>query len=291
MRMRRAVAVVVALLGPSPVLAQSTSAPCEQRQAAGSFVEVAVPGADETYITGINSRGTIVGAYSAEGATHGFILERGVFADVQIAGSSPTVPNDINSNGAVVGTYFDGSGYHGFILKGGQVTTLDPPGALATSANGINDAGVVVGTFLTPGGEDGIEHGFIYDDGTYTIVDYPGAGSTGLHDINNAGTVLGGAFVDHVVVFLYDAGTVNPLTPCVPGTGLQEITNSGRLLGSIPIGVNATAGVVVTGRELILVEAPGALWTVLNAGNANGTVTGRYQDANLVQHAFVFVPR
>jgi probable HAF family extracellular repeat protein len=291
--MRRSVAFAagVAFLSTSVAIAQPNSDPCQTSSLAGTIVAIDVPGADVTYVSGINNPGQIVGTYSASGSTRGFVLDKGVYTDLTVAGSTTTRPEDINSSGVIVGGFDDSTGSHGFVWDDGAVTTLDVPGALATAARGINDAGTVVGTFLSPGGEDGVEHGFIYRDGVFTVVDYPGASGTGLLDINSAGTVLGSFVNPQPAYFLYDAGTFTVIAECVPNMTLVDITSSGRLIGSIPTGVNSTAGVVVTRNGLLLVDVPDATFTVLVAGNSGGSLIGRYQDASLVEHAFLFIPR
>ena len=41
-----------------------------------AFTTIDVPGASSTLAVGINSRGDIVGQYSAGGTTHGFLLDK-----------------------------------------------------------------------------------------------------------------------------------------------------------------------------------------------------------------------
>jgi hypothetical protein len=270
----------------------AASDPCQQAVAKGTFAQIAVPGADFTYVSGINNRGQIVGTYTAAAGTSGFLLEDGEYRDIHIAGSTSTRVADINAHGVLVGSYDDGAGSHGFIWDDGDVVTLDVPGAIYTSANGINDAGTVVGLINAPGGIDGIERGFVYRDGEFQIVDYPGAGGTSLLDINNAGVTLGGAFVNPTqVYFLYKGGAFTAVPVCNPLDLLIEITNRGDLIGGSRTGVNApTLGTVVTSRGVTLVHPPGAAGSLLWGGNNAGVLVGQYYDLAGYQYSFVFTP-
>jgi len=267
---------------------------CKQVKAKGTFTEIAVPGAVETDVAGINDQGVIVGGYRTANGSGAFVLDQDVYSTVTIPGSTNTVVYDINSSGVMVGSYFaEGTGYHGFMRDGGTVTTIDVPGAIATSVNGINDEGTVVGLYLVPDGEDGVEHGFLYQDGQFLTVDYPGSPSGTLLDINNAGTALGGySTPTPPAYFLYTAaGAYSTVPVCAPQTNLVTISNQGDLIGSMPSGINATVGMVATSGGLLVVQPPGASSTVLAAGNDGGTLVGVYRDAAGNSHSFKFVPK
>jgi hypothetical protein len=282
----------VALLWTAPHAQAADS--CKQVKSKGTFTEIAVPGAAETYVAGINNQGAIVGGYRTANGSGAFVLDQGVYSTVTIPGSTNTVITDINSSGVMVGSYFaEGTGYHGFIRDGGTVTTIDPPGAIAASVNGINDAGTVVGHYLVPGGEDGVEHGFVYQDGQFLTVDYPGSPSGTLLDINNAGTALGGyATPTPPAYFLYTAaGAFSTVPVCAPQTTLMTISNQGDLIGSMPTGINTTVGIVASSRGLLVVQPPGASLSVLAAGNAGDTLVGEYADGAGNRHGLMFVPK
>jgi probable HAF family extracellular repeat protein len=123
----------------------------------GTITTIAVPGAGETSVYGIDDRGRVVGTYTDAGVT-------------------PAPDGSVPS-----GTL------HGFILDGGRLTRLDAPGAVVTQAADINERGQVVGAFIDT---TGIQHGFLYDDGRYTTIDAPrpldpfamGSVATGIND-------------------------------------------------------------------------------------------------------------
>jgi hypothetical protein len=77
----------------------------------------------ETFGTGINNRGQIVGFIDLFAGgncceRHGFILESGVFSviDVPFPGVTSTTVTGLNDRGQIIGVYSDGSGEHGFVL-------------------------------------------------------------------------------------------------------------------------------------------------------------------------------
>jgi hypothetical protein len=122
--MRRSLSIVAILAVSSAAPHAATVDPCQRVVATGTFAEVAVPGADVAYVNGINSRGQIVGTYTAGGVTSGFLLDRAEYIAVNIAGSTTTRATDINSQGVIVGSYDDATGSHGFIWNDGVVVTL-----------------------------------------------------------------------------------------------------------------------------------------------------------------------
>jgi probable HAF family extracellular repeat protein len=114
-----------------------------------------------TTAIGINARGQVVGGFrDAGGATHGFLLDKGVFTqiDVDIAGGTRTEPTGINVHGQIVGNFTDATGARrGFLLDRGVFTPIDVPGATATTVFGITDRGQIAGFFINA---EGVTQGF-----------------------------------------------------------------------------------------------------------------------------------
>jgi hypothetical protein len=106
-----------------------------------------VPGANETFVYGINDAGQIVGAYLDSTLEHGFLLSGGNYSALDVPGAFWTDAQGINDSGDIVGTYatYSSGPAHGFLLSGGSYTTIDVPGAMVTRAEGINDSGQIVG--------------------------------------------------------------------------------------------------------------------------------------------------
>jgi hypothetical protein len=110
---------------------------------------LAVPG--QTYPTGLNNRGEVVGWYSnavnaAAGSAHGFLWKAGVFTPLDYVGLNPqgfiardTVANDINDAGWVVGhtLEFTADGYVGghawLAIPDSPVVTLTAPSIVVTA--------------------------------------------------------------------------------------------------------------------------------------------------------------
>src|SRR5947208_2283961 len=133
------------------------------------FTIIDYPGATNTYATGINKGGDIVGYYGIAGVQHGFLLSAGKLTPIDYPDSKTTVAHGINSQGDIVGTYTDTAGKtHGFLLSKAKFTSLDYEG-VAAEAWGINSAGDIVGMLQLPGKP---MQGFLLKNGVWTLNDY-----------------------------------------------------------------------------------------------------------------------
>lgn len=168
----------------------------------GVFTKISVPGAFDSYATGIDNLGQIVGyALNGNGTTYsGFLDTNGSFTPINDphAGSGyaqGTYAWSINTEGAIVGYYVDSNGAHGFLDQNGVFTTLDDPNAnYGTYALSINNLGEVAGYYVDNSGVNGLTyHGFLYN-GSFTTVDDPdaiAAGATEIYGINDLGQIVG----------------------------------------------------------------------------------------------------
>jgi uncharacterized membrane protein len=86
----------------------------------GQFTTIdAPPGASYTNVTGMNSRGEIVGRYIVNGVTHAYLLSGGQFSSFDYPGAIFTGATAISPNGDIVGRYRDANNvFHGFALVG-----------------------------------------------------------------------------------------------------------------------------------------------------------------------------
>jgi hypothetical protein len=167
--------------------------------AAGSYTDVAVPGATAVVQVFLNGTGDIGGEYSSvdgQGTTHlvPFIDIGGSITTIDmttiVAGGSAVTVTGFNNSDELVGSYTDGSGVsHGFVYSAGSVTVVDEPLATGgTWINGLNDLGEFVGAYVDSAGT----HGFVGAGGHFTTVDDPHAtGYSVLYAINDAQTVVG----------------------------------------------------------------------------------------------------
>lgn len=163
---------------------------------------VAVAGAINTVVAGINASGHIVGRYrGADGQFHGFLLADGQFTTIDAAG--PVHGIAINDRGDIAGYYGGAGRSHGFVLRDGVVTSFDPPDSIGTGQNGgvlgIN-AHEVVGYYryqASNASSDGLR-AFVYSlkDGSFETFDVPGpTRSTCFFGVNLRGDLVGN-FVD-----------------------------------------------------------------------------------------------
>jgi len=95
----------------------------------GQFTTIDAPaGATYTNVTGINSRGEIVGRYIVNGVTHAYLLSGGQFNTFDYPGATFTGATAISPNGDIVGRYSDANNvFHGFILAGFRLACVATP--------------------------------------------------------------------------------------------------------------------------------------------------------------------
>lgn len=151
------------------------------------------PNAQRTWATGINKLGEIVGYFSANGQTEGYLLSEGNFTDFYVPQGQPydTQPTAINDEGVIVGWYTNFNPY-GFIYQDGNFTLESgPPGTGEITFNGINDENNIAGSYLTTSPVAWV--GFIFSGGTYNTVQIPNAMGTYtiVNSINNRGDIVG----------------------------------------------------------------------------------------------------
>ena len=131
----------------------------------GSFTNIAVPGAIDSYAFGINNAGQIVREYQVDTnyIPQGFLYSGGVYTHIAVPGSINTVATGINNDGQIAGWYTIITGMvgqsietarYGFIyeISSGTYTTLSDPltqPSWGTNPFGINDAGRSSGLIST----------------------------------------------------------------------------------------------------------------------------------------------
>ena len=156
-----------------------------------SFSTLEFPGSNLTAASGIDIAGRIVGYYTDNGGTHGFVFNSGAYSTIDVPGARWTVAYGINSAGQIVGGFGSSdaaTGRHGFLLSGGSFSTFDVPGSTDTIARSVNNRGQIVGAYL---GTDGLQHGFRLSGGTYATIEVPQSSSGSANGINDAGQIVG----------------------------------------------------------------------------------------------------
>ena len=146
------------------------------------FTTIDVPGAIVTTARGVNDSGEIVGSFTDDTGSHGFLYKGGTFATLGPPGASQSDATSINNAGQIVGSFTDSAGQHGFLNVGGAFTTIDFPGADSTSALAIDNAGRILGS-------SSFFSNFIAEGSSFTAFSCPGIFA--CLDFNDNGRVVG----------------------------------------------------------------------------------------------------
>lgn len=182
----------------------------------GSVKQVDDPsGVGETFPSGINDSGVIVGSYGdASGNSHGFVDVGGKFTNIDYPGALGTGVDAINNSGTIVGSYFDAADFliHGFSYKNGRFTELDATGAgtnpngycglnytgAGTTPSGISAGGTIVGTICNDVGASNSLYGWALAQGQFTPLNDPEAaqGTMQVGGISENGREVGGSYLD-----------------------------------------------------------------------------------------------
>jgi len=202
------------------------------------------PGASDTYASGINESGTIVGAWDLYDSSGNFLYEQGFtwkdgnFTEVTFPGSGDTYPFGINARGDFVGGWDAGptsTTGHGFVFSQGQFLSFDAPipDFCITQADGISATGKIVGQYYSisdcaGGGLTG--HGFLKVGDTFTSINYPGAVLTTGWGINSRGQMVGAWYDSSLTAhgWLAQGDQGKPLSLKGPGLGRSKTTPSVR---------------------------------------------------------------
>ena len=249
-----------------------------------TFTTIDYPGATSTTPWWINTRGDIVGLYTAAGLTHGFLLTGGQYSTIDFPGASGTELYGINPQGDTVGVYTLAGARHGFLLSGGQFTMIDFPGATATEPGPINARGDIVGDYVLAG----VTHGFLLSGGQYSTIDFPGSTFTLLTGINPQGDITlsySSAGLSHAGL-LSDGDLTSWDFPGATFTNTTAIDARGDIVGRYTAG-GVTHGYLLRGGQFSTFDFPGATFTGATGINQRGDILGRYRNADGVFHGLL----
>ena len=186
------------------------------------FHTVNVPRATQTYPSGINNAGVMVGNYEDNAnAFHAYILKGKKITTLNVPHGSNTSASHLTRKGPiqVVGSYKNSAGrYIGFVYQNGKYTDIPgPKGAIASGANGISDGGRIVGYYTD---SSNLTHGFLLIGGHYTTLDVYMAQITIASGVNDHGKLVYWS-VDGLTgvttSYLYDIKTQQSTAINVPG--------------------------------------------------------------------------
>lgn len=168
----------------------------------GPFSTLDFPTANDTWATGINESGIIVGYWQIRDSSgnilsiHGFRWERGGFSEIMIEGSADTYVGGINARGDYGGfwdTDINSAVGHAYVYSEGKYSNIDFPfpEAVGGQVNSINAKGQIAATYWDA---NVVQSGVVKFGTAFVAVKYPGAVATALWGINNAGQITGWYF-------------------------------------------------------------------------------------------------
>ncbi len=253
-----------------------------------TFTTIDFPGATETHVWAINTRGDIVGHSVNGGVSHGFLLSAGQSTPVDFPGSTGTQVYAIDTRADVGGIYTVAGVTHGFLLSGGQFTKIDFPDATATEVGSINPRGDIVGDYVST---DKVTHGYLLSGGQFSTIDFPEAGFTLPLGINPQGDITGGyisADASRKAFLLSDGDFSSFDFPGATFTQAAGISARGDIVGRY-VAAGVSHGFLLSAGQFSTIDFPGAIFTAPTAINARGDIVGRYRNADGVFHGFRLV--
>jgi uncharacterized membrane protein len=160
-----------------------------------TYTQYDVPGADGTFLFGLNDAGDFVGYYYTGNpqVQTAFVSIAGTITPIEIPGVRIVSPRAINNFGQIVGSYIDPVNpafTHGFFrdADGTLIYPLDYPGSRTSGLFGLNDRGQITGAWDD---SNFTQHGlFLILPNHFLSYDSPG-GYTAFGGINNQGRISG----------------------------------------------------------------------------------------------------
>ena len=200
-----------------PIQSAATSA--HFLYSSGKMTALGTLGGWDSYATGLNASGQVVGQAVTGNGVHAVLYSNGTTTDLNnlIAPSSGWTlgyAGAINDSGQIAGWGTTSSGLQAFLYSNGKVTGLGTPCSPYNVENGMNAKGQVV-----CGGNNG--HAFLYSDGTMTDLGTLGGWYSVANGINSDGQVVGWADTSSGSqhAFLYSNGTMTDLNNMIaPGS-------------------------------------------------------------------------
>lgn len=243
---------------------------------------VAVPGATDTYASGIDGSRIVGSYYGAVG--QGFYYDGSTYTTLAAPAATDETSASAISGDTIVGYYAAGSNAFGFAysISTQNWTTIAYPGARGTHVNGI-DGGNMVGFSVVGGsGPGGTWNGFLYDGSTFTPLPGPlGADKTFANAIH--GTLIGGQYNTAAAPttwlgFLYDTSTSLYSPFVLPFAGVTSTFVYGISDDWITGSYSDAGG----DHAFIYARNGGTAWSIDAPGAVNGTGGGGVSGNNFV---------
>jgi probable HAF family extracellular repeat protein len=220
-----------------------------------TFATLQYPSSNQTYATGINSAGVVVGYYfDTTGTAHGFVYQGSTFGTFDIPKAGGTWITGVNDSDTIVGyfTYaLNGISLDiGFELHLIDFTKIEASKSLDTFPTGINNSDTITG-YSEVGLTNFTAKGFTYSSGTFTTVSVNKQANTWVTGLNNSGQVVGYA----------GAGTLK---------------------------TDTLEGFVQQNGQITTVSYPGATQTVFSGINDPGAIVGYESGTSGIPTGFVY---
>jgi probable HAF family extracellular repeat protein len=264
--------------------------------AQGTYTQIDVPGAFDTWAGSIDSAGDIDGYYlGSDSNYHGFLLSNGTFTTFDYPGAAYTFPGEINDKGQIAGSAVGSSEpptYYGFLydIATQTFTTISDPNASFTELCCINNAGLIAGLVSTTN-----LYGFISQDSKYRVLMPPGTSTNQALALTDVGVFLWGMTSSGTnEFFLYSGGKYTQITlPSKPQIFLDCVNPQGTVyVGSYSPNVNTAYGYLydTKSNKFINLIFPNAPVTNAEGINRHGEVVGLFTDSSNKTHAFTWTP-
>ncbi|HEV2175896.1 MAG TPA: hypothetical protein VGW33_01625 [Terriglobia bacterium] len=122
----------------------------------GTYTQLDVPGAPQTYAWGINAGGEVTVGFMASGTltlvTEAALYNGSTYTTINLPGAPTMFVHGIDKNGDLTYSWTDGNGNtHAGLLSSGSYYLLDDSSGTNTAAYGINDSAVIAGRYMTKG--------------------------------------------------------------------------------------------------------------------------------------------
>jgi len=280
----RSTTILTAMVALGGLLAASS--PAMAGPSGYTFTTIVVPGSlpgtTGGFALGLNDWGQIVGDFTDNAGTHGFLDTGGKFTAINPPGDTFTLLNGINNLGQILGS---SSSIGSFLYAHGTFTPLSNLGGSAF-AFGVNDLGQIVGGGVGSNGS----LGFLFTRGRITTYAAPGASVTAGYGINDFGQIVGN-YLDSTGFhpFLDTRGVFTNIE--VPGefplaTG---INNLGQITGDF-CDDEGCHGFLDTKGNFTTIDVPDASFTDPEGINDLGQIVGVFADSTGLFSAFVATP-
>jgi probable HAF family extracellular repeat protein len=249
------------------------------------FHTVNVPGSTQTYPSGINNAGVMVGSYEdTANAFHGYILKGKKITTLDVPRGSNTSVGHLTRKGTIriVGSYKNSAGrYLGFLYQNGKYMDIPgPKGAIASGANGISDHGEIVGYYTD---SSNVTHGFLLRRGHYTTLTVYMAQITIASGVNDHGKLVYwsvNGLTGVTTSYLYDIKTQQSTAINVPGATdslATDINNLGDVTYQWLDSGGVSHGALLDGGKYYKFDDPKSVSDYAEGINDFGAIVGAYE--------------